>query len=569
MKIAIYARKSRLSDKGESINNQIDTCKNYIHQWGNVGEDIEFIIYKDEGFSGGNTDRPQFQQMLNDAKASKFQKLICYRLDRVSRSIADFSNTYELLNEHGIEFVSVKEQFDTSTPIGRAMLNISMVFAQLERETIAERIKDNMLALSKTGRWLGGKTPTGFISKPVEYMGDVNEKKMYQLEVIPEEIETIKLIYAKFLDIKSLRGVESYLLIHDIYTPNGKRYTASTLKDILINPVYAAADNDSYLYFNSIDCNICMRPEDFNGLNGIMSYNRTDQTGKKATLKTPDNWIIAVGKHDAIIPGADWVYTQQLLKSNTANQFYNKESMSYGLLSGLIKCKCCGSTMRIKKGKINASGEQCFVYVCNTKELSRRTKCNVQNIIGQEVDKDILAYVISVAHDESIINQMLDSSKADITQNVKDTSSQKQQIENDIVDIEDKIKNLMEQMENIDSSSTLFPIYLEKLKSLAEKKELLEVTLNKHEDTLAQATAANINLKIVKQALNDLLTLSQNTDVQLQRSILRSVIEKIIWDGENLEIEMFGKRTIQTLSTCKDAATDTTLCCDSECYSHC
>ncbi|SHK88711.1 Resolvase, N terminal domain [Clostridium cavendishii DSM 21758] len=148
---AIYSRKSVFTGKGESIENQIELCKEYTTK--HFDEKApKFLIYEDEGFSGGNTNRPKFQELLKDVKANKVDILICYRLDRISRNVADFSITLELLQKHNVAFVSIKEQFDTTTPMGRAMVYISSVFAQLERETIAERVRDNMLQLAKTGR---------------------------------------------------------------------------------------------------------------------------------------------------------------------------------------------------------------------------------------------------------------------------------------------------------------------------------------------------------------------------------------------------------------------------------
>ena len=159
-KAAIYSRKSLFTGKGESIENQIELCRNYLERY--YPDVTDFSIYEDEGFTGGNTNRPKFQQLLKDIKSGCIDVLICYRLDRISRSVADFATTYNMLEEHNVSFVSLKEQFDTSTPMGKAMLYISSVFAQLERETIAERVRDNMLLLSKTGRWLGGQEPFGF-----------------------------------------------------------------------------------------------------------------------------------------------------------------------------------------------------------------------------------------------------------------------------------------------------------------------------------------------------------------------------------------------------------------------
>src|SRR5690625_1792994 len=120
MKIAIYSRKSNFTGKGESIDNQVQLCKDYAKKhFDNIKD---FYIYEDEGFSGSDTDRPQFKLMMKHAKARIFDVLICYRLDRISRNIADFSTLIEDLQDYDISFVSIREQFDTSSPMGRAMM---------------------------------------------------------------------------------------------------------------------------------------------------------------------------------------------------------------------------------------------------------------------------------------------------------------------------------------------------------------------------------------------------------------------------------------------------------------
>jgi len=144
MKAAIYSRKSKFTGKGESVENQIQLCKEHGMKYLDIAES-DFTIYEDEGFSGGNTNRPQFQKLIKDAKAKKFDILICYRLDRISRNVSDFSQLIKDLNKYNVNFISIREQFDTTTPMGRAMMYIASVFSQLERETIAERIKDNMI----------------------------------------------------------------------------------------------------------------------------------------------------------------------------------------------------------------------------------------------------------------------------------------------------------------------------------------------------------------------------------------------------------------------------------------
>ena len=164
---AIYSRKSKFTGKGESVENQVEMCRQFIGiHYGNDSA-LAAKVYEDEGFSGGNLDRPKFKEMMEATRKSHIDGIVVYRLDRISRNIGDFANLIQDLGDRGIEFISISEQFNTNSPIGRAMMYIASIFSQLERETIAERIRDNMHELAKTDRWLGGVTPTGYESEGV------------------------------------------------------------------------------------------------------------------------------------------------------------------------------------------------------------------------------------------------------------------------------------------------------------------------------------------------------------------------------------------------------------------
>ena len=144
---AIYARQSVDKKDSISIESQIEFCK-YELKGGNCKE------YTDKGYSGKNTDRPKFQELVRDIKRGLIAKVVVYKLDRISRSILDFANMMELFQQYNVEFVSSTEKFDTSTPMGRAMLNICIVFAQLERETIQKRVTDAYYSRSQqVSRW--------------------------------------------------------------------------------------------------------------------------------------------------------------------------------------------------------------------------------------------------------------------------------------------------------------------------------------------------------------------------------------------------------------------------------
>ena len=131
MVFGIYCRKSVLTDKGESVENQLEMCREYIRN--RFGDNNKIIIYEDEGYSGKNTARPMFRKMTEDIK--KLDYVVCYRLDRLSRSVSDFSALVEMMNRNKTGFICIKEEFDTSKPMGKAMMYIASVFSQLERET--------------------------------------------------------------------------------------------------------------------------------------------------------------------------------------------------------------------------------------------------------------------------------------------------------------------------------------------------------------------------------------------------------------------------------------------------
>ena len=139
----IYSRKSKFTGKGESIENQIELCRQYIAL--HFGEDAaeHAQLYQHEASSGGHLERPQFKKLMTDSQQTAFAAIVVYRLDRISRNLRDFAKLIEDLGDRHIDFISIRAQFDTSSPMGRAMMYIASVFSQLERETIAERIVDN------------------------------------------------------------------------------------------------------------------------------------------------------------------------------------------------------------------------------------------------------------------------------------------------------------------------------------------------------------------------------------------------------------------------------------------
>lgn len=217
MHFAIYGRKSVYSDKSDSVDNQHRMCKEYV-DFKFPGKIDSCETYSDEGFTGANTNRPGLKRLMDDVKNGLIDMLVVYQLDRLSRDVRDFANIYAILEERDVMFVSLKENIDTTTPIGKAMMYVTMVFAQMERETIAARVTDNMIGLAKKGFWMGGNPPYGYRREKIESNG----KKHVTIVPIPEAAEYVEWIFDTFLQNNySLQGMETAFRKQGIKTVNG------------------------------------------------------------------------------------------------------------------------------------------------------------------------------------------------------------------------------------------------------------------------------------------------------------------------------------------------------------
>ena len=538
--IAIYSRKSKFTGKGESIGNQIELCKEYIRA--HYGDDAldHLVVYEDEGFSGGNLNRPDFKRMMAAAKERKFKAIIVYRLDRISRNISDFSSLIEELARLDIAFVSIKEQFDTGSPMGRAMMYIASVFSQLERETIAERIRDNMHELAKTGRWLGGTTPTGFESEGEEKVTvDGKKKKTFKLKLVSQEAEIVRLIYDLFTETNSLTMTEAELMKRRIVTRNGNYFTRFSIKAILQNPVYMIADQEAYDYLTEKEADLFSDKSEFDGKHGIMAYNRTDQEKGKTTQYNPVNeWIVAVGKHPGLIPGKTWVRVQEALEQNKSKAFRRPKS-NEALLTGLLYCRC-GNRMYPKLSKRRtADGDVIFTYVCKLKERSQRSLCNNRNASGNTMDLAVVEQVKQLNdHNAEFIDQM-EKSRKFYTGNRVQYEEQLAALQKDKTEVEKKIEGLVDSLIDLGDSTAKVRV-AKRIEALTAESDALEVRIQELTALTSQHAMSDMEFDVLRQLLS---VFQQNIDdmpLEQKRAAIRTVVRKVIWDGVNAHIVLFG-----------------------------
>lgn len=344
---AIYARQSVDKKDSLSIDGQIELCKKY------AGDNAK--IYRDKGYSGKNVKRPAFTELMEAVKNGEIQKIYVYRLDRFSRSIADFSRLWEILQQYGVEFQSVTEQFDTSSPMGRAMLNIVLVFAQLERETIAERVKDNYMHRFRLGAWPGGPAPYGFDLTKI-----TNDGRQASSLVSNEKAAVVQAIFEEYAEsAASLRGIAKSLTDKGIHGPKREVWDNVTLSRILHSPLYVKANEDIYWYYYSQGLQIQQDIESFDGVHACNVIGRRDRSRNK--YNSLAGQMLTVANHEGFINADLWLRVQNKLKGNP--QISRANAGKYSWLTGLMKCEKCGYAIKINYSK---SDNKCNL-VCSGK----------------------------------------------------------------------------------------------------------------------------------------------------------------------------------------------------------
>jgi site-specific DNA recombinase len=219
VRCAIYTRVSTeqgLDQDFNSLDAQYEAASAYIKSQAHAGWTQIRSRYDDGGYSGGSTDRPDLQRLLEDIRARKIDVIVVYKVDRLTRSLADFAKLVELFDAHGVSFVSVTQQFNTTTSMGRLTLNVLLSFAQFEREVTSERIRDKVAASKRKGIWVGGNLPLGY------------EMKDGKIAVVEEEAEQVRFIYRRYLELGSVNELVRDLGERDIRTKFKKLSTGTT-----------------------------------------------------------------------------------------------------------------------------------------------------------------------------------------------------------------------------------------------------------------------------------------------------------------------------------------------------
>lgn len=361
IRCAVYTRKSTdegLDKEFNTLEAQREAGENYIKSQRQEGWTLIADHYDDGGFSGGNMKRPALQRLVKDIEDGKVDMIVVYKIDRLTRSLLDFSKMVELFTKYNVSFVSVTQHFNTCDSMGKLTLNILLSFAQFEREVSSERIRDKFEASRKKGMWMGGSVPLGY---------DVKNKKLL---INKAEAEIIEYIYRDYLltrsELQTCRNVNAQgyktksRISKDGQRKGGVLFNHAMISNILRNPIYAG--------------------------------------------KCPYKNEVYDGLHKGIIPISLWNEVQEIKKMNRGKRFAPSRSVKNALLKGIVECECCGIMTPTRSKK----GNKYYEYYTSSKAVKEgRGCCKVGSIPAAELDNFVIEKVQTVFKSPEIIQELV------------------------------------------------------------------------------------------------------------------------------------------------------------------
>jgi site-specific DNA recombinase len=366
--VAIYTRQSVERADSISVEQQAQVCRDAL----TARELQNCKIYTDKGFSGKNINRPALQQLLSDAQNSRIDKILVYRLDRISRSVHDFTGLCAQLSACGVHFQSVNEGLTLDdSPTGTVMAQIMMVFAQFERETIQRRVSDNYFARAKTGMYLGGRPPFGFAKGETTVHG--KHTACYVADPAPAAL--MAEIYERYQqEGETLGSLVRWLNAAGYRTSRGGCWSTLPLGRLLRNPAFVRADAAVYRYLQKKGAAMNDPIESYDQRHGCYCYAplhagqaETRRAGRK--FSDLSGSFVTLAPHEGIVDAPLWLAAQRKLDRNRALK--NSGSGSHSWLSGLMKCKKCGYAITVvnkpagmRGHYINCGGRKRGAAVC-------------------------------------------------------------------------------------------------------------------------------------------------------------------------------------------------------------
>jgi site-specific DNA recombinase len=501
IRAAVYTRKSTttgLDSDFTTLDNQRDRGESLV-----ASQDWEVVRtrYDDGGFSGGNTDRPALQQLLRDVEAGLVDAIIVYRLDRITRSLADFVEIHKFLESHDVALVSVTESINTQTPHGRMMINVLLSFAQYERELAGERTRHKIHAARQRGRWTGGNPVLGYDTAP-DRSGLVVNK---------DEAEQVRSIFAMYVENPSLTAVAEELNRRGWTTKSwvaktgkqcgGHPWTKVTLRRLLTDPL-----------------NI-----------GLQKLG--DETFP--------------GEHQAIVPRKLFDQVQHLLHENRSNGGAAHRNRHGALLRGILRCAACNAPMTFAPTK--KGGRVYRYYRCSAAMKRGRSVCATGSLKADKIEALVVDQIRRVGADPELQAETFRQVLAEVAAKRRGLKAEAKRLAKQITATEKTVAKLVHTL--ADAKGDARSAVNAELEKSQEQHRFLEARLAEVRAQEADLAAQDIDEADVASALEEFDAIWEVLLTPERERVLQLLIEQVSYDRETeelkIELSAAGIATVQ------------------------
>ncbi len=481
VRCAIYTRKSTeegLEQEFNSLDAQREAGEAYIASQKSAGWVCLPDQYDDGGFTGGNMDRPAFQRLMNDAAAGKIDCVVVYKVDRFSRSLLDFTRVMARLEESGVTFVSVTQQFNTTTSMGRLTLNILLSFAQFEREIISERTRDKIAAARRKGKWIGGRPILGYDIVPTGRKVTVNE----------DEASRVREIFGLYLEHQSLLAVVAELdrrgwrtkewVTRKGKTSGGRPFDKTNLYRLLSNIAYI----------------------------GKIRYKDEVHEGEHAGIVDPDVWR----------------RVQDLLRRNGRTGGKDVRNKYGAMLKGLLRCEPCGCGMA--HTYTSKGGKRYRYYVCLNAQKRGWHTCPSKAIPAGEVERFVVDRIRCVGADAGLVAESLQHARQQSTESIRKLQEERQSLHRELKRHNAEVRRLI--------AGTGSEMTTARLADLQERIRLAERRATQVREEIIALERTLVDERELARAFSLFDPVWDSLSPREQARVIHLLVERVGYDGE-------------------------------------
>lgn len=490
VRCAIYTRKSTeegLDQDFNSLDAQRESAEAFIESQKHEGWTCLPDRYDDGGFTGANVERPGLRRLLEDVEAGKVDCVVCYKVDRLSRSLLDFAGLLQTFEQHGVSFVAVTQRIDTSTSMGRLILNVLLSFAQFEREIISERTRDKIAATRRKGKWSGGRPVLGY---------DLDRERR-RLVVNEEEAERVRAIFALYLEHEALLPVVRELEKREWAgkrwvnlagaESGGELFTKTSLHRLLTNVVYL----------------------------GKVRYREE----------------IHEGEHPAIVDPAVWQNVQTVLQRNA--RLGGAPLGKHGaILKGLLRCASCDCSMS-PSCTTKKKTKQYRYYVCSNAQKRGWDKCPSKSVPAHEIEKFVIDQIRGIGEDPALLEETLSQARQQDQEQVTSLETEQRKLGRDLLSWQKEIHQLSGQLGGDGSD-----VVIARLADLQERIRLVENRVRRIRDQIHRMRHQMLDEDEAVNVMRVFDPLWESLIPGEQAEILHLLIEQVNYDGEQGKISI-------------------------------